>query len=172
MSRLYTYFKTIIYKPTWNWPLKGNYFVFNGISMVLGKSSWNLHICFKSQFSKLNSMNDCKTDIHVSNLKALDTLLHLLCQMHLIHWVRVTHICISKLSIIGSDNGLSPGWRQAITWTNAGILLIGSLGKQLQWNLNRNIFIQEKASESVVCETAAILSRPQWVNLVRSPDGN
>ena len=28
----------------------------------------------------------------------------------------------------GSDNGLSPGWRQAIIWTNAGILLIGPLG--------------------------------------------
>ena len=30
------------------------------------------------------------------------------------HWGRVTHICISKLTIIGSDNGLSPGRRQAI----------------------------------------------------------
>ena len=27
----------------------------------------------------------------------------------------------------GSDNGLSPGQRQAIIWTNAGILLIGPL---------------------------------------------
>ena len=33
-----------------------------------------------------------------------------------------------KLTIIGSDNGLSPGRRQAIIWTNAGILLIGPLG--------------------------------------------
>ena len=40
------------------------------------------------------------------------------------HWGRVTHICISKLTIIGSDNGLSPGRRQAIIWTNDGILLI------------------------------------------------
>ena len=39
-----------------------------------------------------------------------------------------THICVSKLTIIGSDNGLSPGRRQAIIWTSAGILLIGSLG--------------------------------------------
>ena len=38
------------------------------------------------------------------------------------------HICISKVTIIGSDNGLSPGRRQAIIWTNAGILLIGPLG--------------------------------------------
>ena len=38
------------------------------------------------------------------------------------------HICVSKLSIIGSDNGLSPGRRQAIIWTNAGILVIEPLG--------------------------------------------
>ena len=44
------------------------------------------------------------------------------------HWGRVTHICVSELTIIGSDNGLSPGRRQAIIWTNAGILLIGPLG--------------------------------------------
>ena len=46
----------------------------------------------------------------------------------LIHWGRVTHICVSKLTIIGSDNGLSPDRRQAIIWTNAGLLLIGPLG--------------------------------------------
>ena len=46
----------------------------------------------------------------------------------LTHWDRVTHICVSKLTNIGSDNGLSPGRRQAIIWTNARILLIGSLG--------------------------------------------
>ena len=43
----------------------------------------------------------------------------------LTHWGRVTHICVSKLSSIASDNGLSPVRRQAIIWTNAGILLIG-----------------------------------------------
>ena len=46
----------------------------------------------------------------------------------LTHWGRVTHICVSKLTIIGSDNGLSPGRRQAIIWTNVVILLIGPLG--------------------------------------------
>ena len=39
------------------------------------------------------------------------------------HWGRVTHICVSNLTIIGSDNGLSPGRCQAIIWTNPGILL-------------------------------------------------
>ena len=46
----------------------------------------------------------------------------------LTHWGRVTHICVSKLTSIGSDNGLSPGRRQAIIWTNGGILLIEPLG--------------------------------------------
>ena len=46
----------------------------------------------------------------------------------LTRWGRVTHICVGKLTIIGSDNGLSPGRRQAIIWTNAGILLIGPWG--------------------------------------------
>ena len=40
----------------------------------------------------------------------------------------MTHICFSKLTIIGSGNGFSPGRRQDIILTNAGILLIGPLG--------------------------------------------
>ena len=46
----------------------------------------------------------------------------------LTHWGRVTHICVGKLTIIGSHNDLSPERRQAIIWTNAEILLIGPLG--------------------------------------------
>ena len=46
----------------------------------------------------------------------------------LTHWGWVMHICIDNLAIIDSDNGLVPGWCQAIIWTNAGVLLIGPLG--------------------------------------------
>ena len=49
-------------------------------------------------------------------------------QNTLTHWGRVTHICVSKLTVIASDNGLSPGRRQAIIWNNDGILLIWPLG--------------------------------------------
>ena len=49
-------------------------------------------------------------------------------QHPLTHWGRVTHICIGNLTIIGSVIGLSPGRRQAIIWTYAGILSIGHLG--------------------------------------------
>ena len=41
------------------------------------------------------------------------------------HWV--THISVSKLIIIGSDKGFSPGRRQVIIWTNVGILFIEPL---------------------------------------------
>ena len=40
----------------------------------------------------------------------------------------MTHICFDNLTIIGSDNGLLLGRCQTIMWTNAGILLIGTLG--------------------------------------------
>ena len=41
------------------------------------------------------------------------------------HYGLVTRICVGNLTIIGSDNSLSPGRRQTIIWTNAGMLLIG-----------------------------------------------
>ena len=44
------------------------------------------------------------------------------------HWGQVTHLCIGNLTIIGSDNGLCPGRRQAIISINTGILLICLLG--------------------------------------------
>ena len=83
----------------------------------------------------------------------------------LTHWGRVTHICVSRLPITGSDNGLSPGRRQAVIWTNWNIVN-WTLRNKLQWKFNRNsnIFIHENAFESFVCEMAAILSRPQCVN--------
>ena len=40
----------------------------------------------------------------------------------------MTHIYVSELNNIGSDNGLSPGRRQTIIWSNAGTLLIGHVG--------------------------------------------
>ena len=47
------------------------------------------------------------------------------------NWGRVTHICVSTIIIIDSYNALSPGRRQAIIWTNAGMLLIGLLGTKI-----------------------------------------
>ena len=49
----------------------------------------------------------------------------------------MTHIYESKLTSIGSDNGLSPGQHQAVIWTNAGMLLIGPLGTDFSEILNQ-----------------------------------
>ena len=56
----------------------------------------------------------------------------------LTHWGRVTHICVSKLTIIGSDNGLSPGRRQAIILNQCWYIVNWVLRNKLQWNFNRN----------------------------------
>ena len=59
----------------------------------------------------------------------------------LTHWGRVTHICVCNLTIVGSDNGLSPDRRQAITRTSAGILLTGPLGTYVKVKFNQNAYI-------------------------------
>ena len=67
----------------------------------------------------------------------------------------MTHIGISQLMIIGR--------RQAIIWTNAGILLLGPLGTNFSEILIEihTFSLKKKAFETVVCEMAAILSPPQ-----------
>ena len=47
---------------------------------------------------------------------------------HLTNWGRLTPICVGSLTIIDSDNGLSPDRRQAMIWTNAGISIMRTLG--------------------------------------------
>ena len=89
-----------------------------------------------------------------------------LCLSYLNHWGRVTHICVGNLTIIGSDNGLSPGRRQAITWTNAGLLLIGRLGTNFNEILLgiQTFSFKKMHLKMSSAKKAAILSRPQWVN--------
>ena len=78
----------------------------------------------------------------------------------LTHWGRVTHICVNKLTIIGSDNGLSPGWRQAIIWTNAGLLSIRTLGTNFSEILSE---IHAFSFKKMHLKMASILFRPQCV---------
>ena len=71
----------------------------------------------------------------------------------LIHWCRLTHICVGNLTIISSNNGLSHRRHQAIIWTNAGILLIGPLGTKFSailigiqtWSLKKMHFKMSSA---------------------------
>ena len=72
-------------------------------------------------------------------------------------WMMVINICV----IISSNDGLSPGHHLNQCWNIVD-------WNKLQWNFNRNpkSFVQENAIESVVCEMAAILSRPQCVKWI------
>ena len=88
------------------------------------------------------------------------------CSLALIHWGWVTQICVSELTINGSDKGLSLSRRPAIIWTNAGILWTGPAGtnfSEITCPQNLYIFIQENPFENVVWKMAAILFQPQCV---------
>ena len=82
--------------------------------------------------------------------------------VHLTHWGRVTYICVGKLTIIGSDNGLSPGRRQAIIWTNAGILSIEPLGTNFSEILIR---IQIFSLKKMRLKMLSAKWRPFWLGL-------
>ena len=85
----------------------------------------------------------------------------------LTHWGRVTHICVSKLTAIGSENGLSPGRHQAIM-TKARELLIRSLKTNLSEILNSFILIQGNVSKMLSAKWRrfylgpTVLTKPGW----------
>ena len=95
----------------WNKDLDGKYGKENGITCPTFEQSSREMICMKWNRFKSQGNNNA------SMLSAYYKIVFLLT-----YWGRVTRICVSKLNIIGSDNGLSPCLHQA------GILLIGPLG--------------------------------------------
>ena len=78
------------------------------------------------------------------------------------HWGRETHICVSNLSIIGSDNGLLSGQRQAIICNNAGILLIGTLGTNFSGVLSK---IHTFSSKKVHLKMTSVKCQPFCLGL-------
>ena len=124
-----TNFKAVLYwalkkKPGW-WLQKITEMVKNNRNSETAPNSMltdqqnpqkQIHINPFSEVIHWTSTKKCSNDLHPDGTKPLT------------HWGWETHICVSNLTIIGSDNGLSPGRRQAIILTNAGILLIGPLG--------------------------------------------
>ena len=98
-------------------PLRDNCVTADAVSLGLITLVWTVYTVFRVSLSWREYRND------LFSLECCGP-----CISRLTHWGRVTHICVSKLTIIGPDNGLSPGRRQAIIWTNDGILLIGPLG--------------------------------------------
>ena len=94
-----------------------------GLNVLIGA----LRTDFSEIVSEIHTFSFKKMHLKTSSTKLWQFCLD---QNVLTLWGRVTHICVSKLTSIGSDNGLSPGRRQAIIWTNTGMLLIGPLRKK------------------------------------------
>ena len=74
----------------------------------------------------------------------------------------MTHICVGNLTIISSDIGLLPDQCQAITWTNAGILLIGPMGTNFSEIL---IKIHTFSSKKMHLETLSAKRQPFCLGL-------
>ena len=118
----------------------------------------------------LKSTSQCIFDIHVladSDRNAFKNVSHFVsASMYLTNWGWVIHICVSKFTIFGSYNGLSPRPRQVIIWTNVTILLIWPSGtrfseilfKILTFSFNKNVF------EYVVCEMSTFMSQSQCIS--------
>ena len=85
----------------------------------------------------------------------------------LTHWGRLTHICVSKLTIAGSDNGLSPSRPQAIIWTKCWNIVNWTHGSKIQWNFNRSlyIFIKKSAFQYVFWKMAGIFLSASVLNM-------
>ena len=88
----------------------------------------------------------------------------------LVNSLRLNDAYIRRQTNHPSDNGLSPGRRQAIIWTNAGILLIGPLGSNFSEIL---IGIQTFSSTKMhlkmssakwrpFCLSLNVLNSPKW----------
>ena len=80
-------------------------------------------------------------------------------------WCIYIYIYISKLTIIGSEEGwLVPSHYLNQCWN----IVNWPLRNKLQWNVDWNayIFIQRNAFENVIWKMVAILSQPQYVKYV------
>ena len=114
-------------------------FSFLSIISDQGKKGF-LETSFLKPLSKLNLTThlrllwDRPTSLHLWNTNKNGMNYHGNNRHTLTHWGRVMHMCINKLTIIGSEIGLSPGRRQ---WTNDGILLIGTLGTKFNEILDK-----------------------------------
>ena len=73
------------------------------------------------------------------------------------------YVSVNRVSI-GSDNGFSPTWHQAIIWTNAGLLSIGPLGTNFSEILIgiQNFSYKKMHLKMPSANMATILSRGRW----------
>ena len=83
-------------------------------------------------------------------------------------WGPEMYIYISKLTIIGSGNGLSPLRQQAITWPNVALLSVGLLETTFNeiWIRILSFSFKKMHLKMLSAKMAAYLSREIWVKAV------
>ena len=130
----------------------------NDSVLNLGCKRWIISYNYLDSI-KQNCMHACMADkpIKGANVKLIEPWW---CIYAFTYWGRVTHICVSKLSMIYSDHGLAP----ARFTLSEPILEYCSLDftNKIQWNHSRDLYIfnQENTIQIIVRKLAAILSRP------------
>ena len=130
---------------------------------------WTLGINFSEILNEIHTFSCKKINLKCHLRNGSNFVSASMCQLiglwevlPLTHWGRVTHICVSKLTIIGSDNGLSPDRRQAIIRTNAGIWLIGPFGTNFSEIL---IEILTFSFEKMCLKVSSVKRRPFCLSL-------
>ena len=78
------------------------------------------------------------------------------CATYMCQWIRTASVQIMACRLLVPSHYLNQCWF-ILNWT---------LRNKFHWNFNQNTksFIHKNASESIVCEMGAILSRGRWVN--------
>ena len=125
-------------------------------------ANWNLGKKFQENLYQNTTMFIIENEFENGSYKIVTISVAILGLNVLTHWGGVTHIRIGKLIIIGSDNSLSPGRRQAIIWTNAGMLLIAPLGTNVNEILNG---IQKFSLKKMRVKMSSVKWRPFCLSL-------
>ena len=129
---------------------------------MLTYHQWGSVALSQDQFHGVLKISISKMGLKNTFVKLLP---HLPGVSELTHWGRVMHICIGKLTIIDSDNGLLPRWPQAIIWINARILLTEPLGTNFcEMSIEVQTFSLKKICLKLSsAKLLSISSRPQCV---------
>ena len=101
--------------------------------------------------------------------------IHLYYHICPVNSLRSSDAYIYVTSVIASDNGLSPGRRQAIIWTNSGILLIRPLGTKFSeilikfhtLSFNKTHLKMSSVKQRPFClgfNVLKVVEEPPWIN--------
>ena len=88
---------------------------------------------------------------------------------HLPRWGGCIYASLNWV-IFGSGNGLSPVQRQAISWTNTGLLSIELVGASFSGIWILSFSFKKMQLKRLSAKMAAILSRGRWVKKKRWPN--